>query len=56
MESQLTKPQYRNSKSKTAHQPDKLDDALLLLSRLFGRQSALDFLKDADMLNEGGSE
>jgi hypothetical protein len=54
MESHLTKPQHRNSK--TAHQPDKLEDALLLLSRLFGRQSALDFLKDADMMNEGGSE
>lgn len=33
-----------------------LDDALLLLSRLFGRQCALDFLKDADILGAGEPE
>ena len=55
IESPLAKPQYRNSKSKAAQQPDKLDHALLLLIRLFRRQSALDFLKDADLLYEGGS-
>jgi len=33
-----------------------MGDALLLLSRLFGRQAALDFMRDTDILTEGDSE
>lgn len=38
------------------HQSDTLDEALLLLSRSFGRQLALDFMRDPDILTEGVSE
>ena len=37
-------------------QSDAVSDALLLLSRLIGKQFALDLMHDPDILNEGGSK
>lgn len=56
MQFPVTTSKESTTNQNTGHQSNAQDDALLLLSRLFGRQCALDFLRDADILNEGESE
>jgi hypothetical protein len=54
METQTFTSDQSPTKPVTQHQSNALDEALLLLSRLLARQSALDFMRDPDILNEGG--
>lgn len=56
MESQNLSSEKNPTTQQRQSHSDALEEALLLLSRLFGRQSALDFLKDADILDEGEPE
>jgi hypothetical protein len=56
METQTFTSDQSPSQLITQHQPNALDEALLLLSRLLAKQCALDFMRDPDILNEGGSE
>ena len=56
MESQNLTSNYNPITHQHGLRSDALEDALLLLSRLFGRQTALDFLRDTDILQVGESE
>jgi hypothetical protein len=56
METQTFTSDQSPSQSTPQHQSNALDEALLMLSRLMGKQCALDFMRDPDILNEGGSE
>jgi hypothetical protein len=56
METQTFTSDQSPSQPITQHQSNALDEALLVLSRLMGKQCALDFMRDPDILNEGGSE
>ncbi|MCH2249594.1 MAG: hypothetical protein MK042_07325 [Cognatishimia sp.] len=56
MESQITKADESRQDTKEYINTELLDEALTLLSRLLGRQAALDFVRNPDMLPEGEVE
>lgn len=56
MESQITKADESRRDTKENINTELLDEALTLLSRLLGRQAALDFVRNPDMLPEGAVE
>lgn len=56
MDSQILLSEQSPTNPNLTNQSDKLDEALLLLSRLFGRQSALDYMRDPDFMTDGEAE
>ena len=56
MESQLEMAGESRPNTNANINTELVDEALTLLSRLFGRQAALDFVRNPDMLLEGEVE
>jgi len=56
MESQLKLADESRPNTTKNINTELMDEALTLLSRLFGRQAALDFVRNPDMLLEGEVE
>jgi hypothetical protein len=56
METQITTADKSRLNTTNNINTDLMDEALTLLSRLLGRQAALDFVRNPDMLPEGEVE
>ncbi|WP_181364379.1 hypothetical protein [Ascidiaceihabitans donghaensis] len=56
MDTQILVSDQTPTRPNPQHQSNAVDEALLMLCRLMGKQCALDFMRDPDILDEGGSE